>query len=172
MPSDVAVRHEGTLLKQVKAPAAINNIINMEEWAQAVVNRKPYTEPDPEFISRMLAVKAIMAGSIEEVFQQASIKQLQKMLPDSPGATTGTLIITDLYVASSDFETGNPSYVIITAMDEQLGEEVKFTTGATNIQATLIGLLANGAWPIRCQIKRGESKDKGGRYLMFLLPPD
>jgi len=40
------------------------------------------------------------------------------------------------------------------------------------VQATLLGLLVNGMWPIRCQIKRGESKDKGGRYLLFVLPPD
>lgn len=172
MSSNAVAVPGAVLLKQIKAPAEINAIIRMEAWAQAVVNGVPYVEPDPDFISRMLALKAITAGTIEEVFQQANVKQLQKILPDSPGATTGAIEIIDLYVAASDFETGNPSYVIITAMDLALGEELKFTTGATNIQATLIGLLANGMWPIRCQIKRGDSKDKGGRYLMFLLPPD
>jgi hypothetical protein len=172
MTSNSLAIPQGQLLRVNKAPEALNAIINLEAWASAVVRRTPYTEPDPEFISRMLAYQTITAETAEEVFRQANILGLQGWLTDSPGATTGPLEITDLYVASSDFETGNPSYVIITAIDLQLGHEVKFTTGATNIQATLIGLLANGMWPIRCQVKRGDSKDKGGRYLMFLLPPD
>lgn len=173
MPStDLAKAGSGPILKVNKAPEALGAIINLEAWASSVIRGTPYPEPDPEFISRMLALKAITAESVEEVFQQANIRQLQKMLPENPGATTGPLEIIDLYVASSDFETGNPSYCIITAMDLELGEEFKFTTGATNIQATLIGLLANGAWPVRCQFKRGDSKDKGGRYLMHCLPPD
>lgn len=172
MPSNALAVPQGKILKVNKTPEALEAIVNLEAWASAVVRGTPYVEPDPEFISRMLALQTITAGSVEAVFAQANIRQLQKMLPDNPGATTGPLEITDLYVAASDFETGNPSYVIITAMDLELGEERKFTTGATNIQATLIGLLANGAWPIRCQFKRGESKDKGGRYLMFCLPPD
>jgi hypothetical protein len=155
-----------------KLPEAFNAIIRFEAWAQAVVNGKPYTEPQPDFISRMLAVQAITADTIADVWASAGVKQLQKMVPDTPGANTGPIEITDLYVAESDFETGNPTYVIITATDLEMGGEVKFTTGATNIQATLIGLLRHGMWPIKCKIMRGDSKDKGGRYLLFMLPPD
>lgn len=155
-----------------KVPDALGAIIDIEAWASAVLRKTPYTEPNPDFISTMIAWQTITAQSVEEVFEQAGVRRLQQMLPNSPGATTGPIEITDLYVASSDFETGNPSYVIVTCLDMELGTEYKFTTGATNIQATLLGLLVNGMWPVKCQIKRGDSKDKGGRYLLFLLPPD
>lgn len=155
-----------------KVPAALGAIINVEDWASAILRKTPYVEPSPDFISTMIAWQTVTAQSIEEVFEQAGVRGLQKILPDTPGATTGPFEILDLYVASSDFETGNPSYVIVTAVSLESGAEYKFTTGATNIQATLLGLLVNGMWPIKAQIKRGDSKDKGGHYLMFLLPPD
>jgi hypothetical protein len=172
MASSEVARQGKALTTGAKLPEAFNKIIHFEGWAQAVVNGSTYSEPEPDFISRMLAVQAITADTVEQVWQAAGVKQLQKMIPDLPGASTGPLEITDLYVAESDFETGNPTYVIITATHLEQGDERKFTTGATNVQATLIGLLRHGMWPIRCQIKRGDSKDKGGRYLLFMLPPD
>ena len=155
-----------------KVPEAFNSVIGFEAWARSIVYKEKYIEPNPEYISTMLALQSIMADSIEEAFQQANIKGVQEILPDTPSAETDPFEITDLYVASSDFETGNPCFVIITGAWLTSGEEFKFTTGATNIQATLIGLLKNGAWPIRAKFKRGISKDKGGRYLLFLMPPD
>jgi hypothetical protein len=155
-----------------KLPAAFGNFIAFEPWARSIVFNEEYTEPDPNFISRMLALQSIVADTIAEVWQAAGVKKLQELLANVPGATTGPREITDLYVAKSDFETGNPTYVIITWTDLELGTTQKVTTGATNIQATLIGLLKHGVWPIRCQVKRGDSKDKGDRYLMSMLPPD
>jgi hypothetical protein len=155
-----------------KLPEAFGHIVAFEDWAQSIVFGTPYKEPNPDFISRMLALQAITADTIEEVFQANGVKKLQEILANVPGATTGPKEITDLYVAESDFETGNPCYVIISWVDLETGDDQKVTTGATNVQATLIGLLKLGTWPIRCQIKRGDSKDKGDRYLLFLLPPD
>lgn len=155
-----------------KLPEAFSLVINLEAWACAVAYGDKYTEPNPDFTSRMLALLTITGETVEEVFEAHGVIGLQKKLPDTPGASSGPLEITDLYVAESDFETGNPTYVIISGHDLMSGEDFKVTTGATNIQATLIGLLKLGHWPIRCQFKRGDSKDKGGHYLMFLLPPD
>lgn len=162
----------GKLIHRSKAPAELARIINIENWAQAIVNGVPYDEPDPDFISRSIAFQLITAETIEDVFRQQKILKLQEILADEPGATTGPRIITDLYVAKSDFETGNPTFVIITWTDMELGTESKVTTGATNVQATLLALINMGQYPIKCQIKRGESKDKGGRYLLHVLPPD
>lgn len=172
MPGNQLATFKGELTKGHKLPADFLAIIDFEGWAKAVAFKAPYKEPNPDFISTMLAFNAITATTIEEVFQSAGVKKLQEIIPDTPGATTGPREITDLYVAESDFETGNPSYVIITWTDLELGGEQRVTTGATNIQATLIGLLKLGQWPMRVQVKRGDSKDKGGRYLLFMLPPD
>jgi len=153
-------------------PEALGAIVNVESWASAILRKTPYVEPNPDFISTMIAWQTISSQSVEEAFAQARIHKIQEMLANAPGATTGPIEITDLYVATSDFETGNPSFVIITATVLDTGEEWKATTGATNVQATIMALMLNGMWPIRCQIKRGDTKDKGGRYLLFVLPPD
>lgn len=172
MEKELAIPRKDKLLPKIKAPAQINRLIDMEAWAHAVVYGDKYEEPDPEFISRMLAFVIITSPDIEAAFNQSGVFGLQKIVPDAPGATTGPIEITDLYVASSDFETGNPSYVIMTWTSLETGKEMRCTTGATNVQATLIALIANGMWPIRCQIKRGDQKDKGGRYLIHVVPAD
>lgn len=171
--TEVATRKsEPSILSGVKLPDAINDIINFEGWAQAIVRRKKYTEPNPDFISTMLALSAITAETIDDVFKQADIRKLQEFLPNTPNAEVGPYELSDLYVAASDFESGNPCFVIMTLISMETGEEIKLTTGATNVQATLIGLLKFGQWPLRFKIKRGDSKDKGDRYLIFLVPPD
>lgn len=172
MTGTIATLDKGQLTAGNKAPAELGRLIDLEGWACAVVRGTIYKEPDPEFISRMLAFQIITSPTIQDAFNQANVFGLQKILPDVPDATTGPIEITDLYVASSDFETGNPSYVIMTWIHLETGKEVRCTTGATNVQATLIALIMHGMWPIRCQIKRGDQKDKGGRHLIFVLPAD
>ena len=172
MSGQVAVKEGKALTVPDRYPAGFKAIINPEAWARSIVYREAYKEPNPDFLSQMLALLSITATTPEEAFASAGVRRIQQWVTDKPGETTGPFEITDLYVAESDFETGNPTYVIITGVMLETGEEFKATTGATNIQATLIGLLNNGVWPIRCQIKRGDSKDKGGKYLLFMLPPD
>lgn len=155
-----------------KIPAALTTFINPVGWINSMLYGDTYAEPDPDFISKMLTARAIFAESDEEAFSAMGVKRLQKWVADRPGETTGPLELTDLYVAASDFETGNPTYVLMSAVHLESGEELKISTGATNIQGTLIGLLRLGRWPIRFQVKRGDSKDKGGRYLLHMLPPD
>lgn len=171
--SEIVRRMPSNLTLNFKAvPELLSAIIDTEGWVNAVLRKTPYIEPNPDFVSTMIAFQTITSQSVEEVFRNQGVKKVQEMIPNVPGATTGPIEITDLYVASSDFETGNPSYVIISAVSLDTGEEWKATTGATNVQATILGLLLNGMWPIKCQIKRGDSKDKGDRYLLFVLPPD
>lgn len=172
MSSSEVVRPERKPVKFDRLPEAFSKIINPTAWVNAILYGDPYKEPDPEFISRMLAALSIYAETPEEAFSAAGIIGLQEWLPDRPGETTGPIEITDLYVAESDYDAGNRSYVIITCITLMDGEDHKFSTGATNVQATLIGLLRNGVWPIRCQVKRGDSKDKSGKHLIFMLPPD
>lgn len=170
---EVAARATGPILVRTDLiPEGVSTIINMEAWASAIVRGTKYVEPAPGFIERTIALKAITAETVDEVFERAEIRRVQQWIPDTPDATSGPLELIDLYVAPSDFETGNPTFVIMTVISTETGEEFKATTGAMNVQASLIGLLANGVWPIRFQIKRGDVKDKGGRYLLFMLPPD
>lgn len=174
MTTDVALPGKGTIdkLDLKRIPERMNVIINVREWARSVAYGTPYTEPSPDFISRMLALELITASSVEEAFRQQGVRGLQDMIANTPGAELGNIEITDIYVAESDFETGNPSYIVVSYLHLDDGVTGKFTTGATNIQATIIALLINGMWPIRTKVKRGSTKDKGGRYLLFMLPAD
>lgn len=172
MPSaEIIKKFEGQLAK-AKWPEHLTPQIDFPGWVRAVINGDTYTEPIEDYISRMLAIEAMMAPSVEQVFMANNVKGLQEILPNVPGATTGPHEILDLYVTASSFEKGHKCYVIVEWLNLDHGHKSKWTTGATNIQASLIGLLKFGHWPIRCQVKRGDSKDKGDRYLMFLLPPD
>jgi len=172
MTAKEIVKDQRPVVSFDKLPANFTRIINPAAWVNAILYGDKYKEPDPEFISRMLAAQSIFADTPEAAFASAGVRKLQEWLPDTANASTGPMEITDLYVAASDFETGNSCFVLVTCVMLVDGTEEKWSTGATNIQATLIGLLRNGVWPIRCQVKRGDSKDKGGKYLMFLLPPD
>ncbi len=160
------------VVKFDRLPEAFRTVINPAAWVNAILYHDKYVEPDPDFISRMLAAQSIMADTVEEAFSSAGIIKLQEWLIDRPGETTGPLEIIDLYVAASDFEAGTSSFVLVSFLMLETGATGKFSTGATNVQATLIGLLRLGTWPIRCQLKRGDSKDKGGKYLIHMLPPD
>lgn len=174
MANEVATQRPTSLktLDLSRVPDALGAVINVQAWAESIVIGTPYAEPNPDFISQMLSFTTITAETVEEAFAAAKVGQLQKMIADVPDASLGNIEITDLYVASSDFETGNPTYVIVTFVHLEDGYTGKFTTGATNVQATILALLRLGMWPIRCKIKRGTTKDKGGRYLLFVLPAD
>lgn len=171
--SEIATREvKIPALRIQNVPAELRVIVNVEEWISALLRKTPYHEPNADFVSTMLAWQTITAETAEEVFRNVGVRQLQKMIPDTPGANTGPIEITDLYVAESDYETGNPSYVIITATDLETGDTWKATTGATTVQATILGLLLNGVWPIRCKIMRSDSKDRSGKHLLIVVPPD
>lgn len=171
-PGTELARATGKSLTEGKQlPGELGRIIDFEGWAQSLIFGVKYKEPDPDYISRILVYNIVMAETIEDVFRQTGVKGVQELVPDSPSAEYGPFELTDLYVASSDFETGNNSFVLLTLLMLESGQVVKCSTGATNIQGELIALLKLGNWDRRAKFKRGVSKDKGGRYLLFLMPP-
>lgn len=169
--TDVATRLKGQL-QTAKWPEHLATQIDFPAWASAIIMGTKYKEPIPDYISKMLALETILASTPEEVFKASGVKGLQEIIPDVPDATTGPHEILDVYVAESDIETGYSCFIIVEWFDLELGTKSKWTTSATNVMSTLIGLLKFGNWPIKCQIKRGDSKDKSGKHLLIMLPPD
>lgn len=157
-------------IARVKFPADMEKFVPAERWIRSLLLGEKYTEPDPNFLSRMLAAEVIFAGSVEEVFKQGMVQGLQKLLPDKPNAKSATFELESVYVMESDFTEGNPCYVVMRGVFLDSGEEFITTTGATGIQAQLISLIGLGQWPIRAVFMRGDTKDAGGHYLMFLSP--
>lgn len=174
--SELAIVKDGQVnllaLQNTLLPEQYRDIISLPAWADSLINRAPYVEPDPDYLSRTLLIQTLTADTIDEVMDQAGVQSLQKAIPDFGGAGTGPVIITDIYVTDSDFGEGAPCYLIITAQHIESGIVKKYSTGAQQLQAQFIRILSLGMWPIRCQITRLDRKDKGGRHLFWLAPVD
>lgn len=153
-------------------PDILDGKINLSSWAESLVNKAPYSDPDPDYLSRMLLVQTLTAETIDDVFAQGNIRKMQEVIPNVPNAGTGPIEIYDLYVTGSDFGEGAPCYMILSVRDLETGFEARYTTGASQLQAQILALINLGVWPIRCKIGRTERKDRGGRFLFWLYPPD
>lgn len=153
-------------------PADLADHLDLTAWANALVNHAPYTEKDPNYLSRLLLIQTLEATSPEQVFNPNDLDGLQKVIGNAPGAGTGPIEINGLYVASSSMNEGAPCYMILDYVSLDTGAKRKTSTGATQLQAQILRLIGFGIWPIRCQIKRTERKDKGGRFLFWLFPVD
>lgn len=166
------VKRAEDAIARVKFPPDMEKYMPAERWIRALLLGEKYAEPDPDFLSRMLAAEVIFAGTVEEVFKQGMVKGLQELMPNTANARSEPFELESVYVMESDYETGNPCYVVMRGTYLESGDDFITTTGATSIQAQLIALIGMGQWPIRAMFCRGDIKDKGGRFLLFLTPPE
>lgn len=155
-----------------KVPAVISDVVDMTGWAASLVNGMAYEDPDPGYLNRKILLQTLKAATIEEVFADNEMLHMQDWVPDYPGAYVGPLEIDDLYVTGSDFGEGMPCYMIWGGTDLSQDMRFKVTTGATGLQGQTLRLISLGEWPIRCVVKRQPSKDKGGRHLLRMWPPN
>lgn len=153
-------------------PTELTDKVDLSSWAEALVNKADYRSPDDDYLARKLLVQTLTADTVDAVFAQGNLRKLQEAIPNTPNAGTGPVEIYDLYVTDSDFGEGAKTYMILDTRDLESGFEVTYTTGATQLQAQILALLNLGQWPIKCKITRTERKDKGGRFLFWLMPPD
>ncbi len=163
---EIQPRQTGMDLERVK------QIISLQGWADALINGTPYTDPDPNYVSRQFMIATLKAATLDEVLRLNQISRLQKSVPDVEGATTGPIEVDDIYVTSSDFGEGMPTYVIFGGTDMEMGNRVKYSTGAQQVQAQFLAMINIGAWPIRCQVKRLDRKDRSGKHLFWVTTPD
>lgn len=165
---------DSTELAQIR-PATVEElraIIDLTQWANSLVNGQDYHDPDPEYLSRALMYQTLTATSVDAVLSEGGIRKLQESVTDVPGASTGPIEVDDLYVTGSDFGEGSKTYIIFGGTDMELGNRVKYSTGAGQVQAQFLALINLGVWPIRCQVKRTSRKDRGGRHLFWVTTPD
>jgi hypothetical protein len=156
----------------VKCPAVLEKRVDLQRWVDSLVTGAEYRDPDPDYLSRKILANTLTATTLDEVFAENSVKKLQDWIPNAPGAYQGPLEIDEIYVTGSDFGEGLPCYMIFEGTD--LTDDTRFvcSTGVSGLQGQFVALINIGEWPIRCIIKRMESKDKGGRHLLRAWPPD
>lgn len=153
-------------------PPELENLFTIKSWIHSLTTGAPYKELDPDFMAKRMMMLTLSATTAEEVMADTPMDGLQTLVPDAPWMSTGNIMITGLYVAKSDQETGNPTYMLLEWLNKQNGEEVTTTTGATKLQLQFASLLAMGIWPIEGQIKRTDRKDRGGRHLFSFYPEE
>lgn len=174
---EVATKAPGGILGKLMAGEAVTpdqfeGVINFHSWARALLNREDYEEPNENYLATLLMMQTLTSSTIDEVFAQGAVRKLQESVPQVPGASTGPIEIFELYVTGSDFGEGAKTYIIFSARDLETGAETRYSTGSQGIQSQMMALLLMGNWPVRCRIFRLDRKDKGGKYLFWVGPPD
>lgn len=157
---------------EIEFPKEISQVIDMQGWARSLITREDYQEPDPDYLSRLILLQTFASETQDDIFKATGISKLQDSVGNVPGASTGPIAITGLYVTTSDFKEGARQYMILDTRRLDTGTERKYSTGSQGLQAQVLMSLCVGTWPIKCQIMRMDRKDKGDRYLFWLAPPD
>lgn len=153
-------------------PDELKDLFSVKAWVHSLTTGAPYEEMDPDFMAKRMMMLTLSATTVDEILSDVPMDGLQKLIPDVPWQGTGNITLTGLYVAKSQQQVGNPTYMLFTYINEATGEEVTTTTGATKLQLQWASMLALGIWPIRGQIKRTERKDRGGRHLFSFYPAE
>jgi hypothetical protein len=160
----------------IKPPAELPEVlqgkVDLIQWFNALFNGIVYEEPDPEAIAREILYQAWSAETFEDITKDNAPAKLQEMLPNFPGSSTGPIEFVKIYVTGSDYGEGAPVYMVCDTVDMEIRELSRWSTGATGLQNDILRSLWIGTWPLRGQIVRLKSKDKGGRHLIRLYPVD
>lgn len=176
---EVTVRVTGSQLERAKAllggelpalPEALAGTVDLRGWIEALIFGKDYAEPDPGFLQREMALNVLLAPGEALADEIAGLDKLQDLVSDFPGATTGPIRITDLYVVPSQIEEGVNCYLILTYISHEDGLVVRCSGGSHAVQMKIIRCLMAGMWPIDCEISRTETKLKGGKHMLDVFP--
>lgn len=157
---------------QIKMPAMLDGAVVLHDWYHSLAYRAPYQDPDPDRVMRKILLQTANATKVEDLFERSKPLGLQNMVKNEPGAGTGPVRIVDLHVAESDLKGSVPCFMVLTLESMRTGEVVITTTGAQELQMQVLGFITFSVWPIECQIKRMDVKDKGGRYMFRMYPLD
>jgi hypothetical protein len=153
-------------------PPELSGLFDIRAWIHSLTTRAEYEELNPDFMAQRMMMLTLSATTAEEVMQDVPMDGLQKLILDAPWQSSGNITIHGLYVAKSDKQDGNRTYMLLEWFDKTTGADVTTTTGATKLQLQFASLLALGVWPIQGQIKRTDRKDRGGRHLFSFYPEE
>jgi len=174
--TEVAVRPRvqlpAHLLDPAPLPPVLAGLIDLKGWLKCLTEGEVYVPPNPDYMSQRMLLTTLMAPTPEALYGEAELDGLQKLIPDLPGQGTGNIVIDDLYVSPSTLQETPSTYMLLTYTVQRSGFQVTTDTGAQRLQATFLGLLAMGVWPIEGQIVRSKSTDRGGRHLFAWYPVD
>lgn len=153
-------------------PQALAGTIDLAAWYYSLARGDKYISKDPNAIMRKLLMQTANAKTADDLFERTKAMGLQGLIPNVPGKGSGPIDIIGLNVVESHMEGGVPCFMVLEIQSRRTGETLITTTGAQEMQMQVLGCLTFGIWPIPCQIKRIDVKDKGGRFMFRLYPLD
>jgi len=153
-------------------PETLEGKIDVKGWLACLVAGIPYEAPDPDLIQREMMLNVLLTEDLSQALQGGEMDGMQDVIEDFAGNSTGPIRITDFYVLPSDLEDKDGVFVILEWVSMETGQVTRCSTGAGTIQMSLLRFLAQGIWPIECQIVRDKATDKGGRHLLKVWPVD
>lgn len=153
-------------------PPALDGALDLAAWYYSLARGDKYVSKDPNAIMRKLLMQTANAKTAEDLFERTKALGLQGLIPNVPGRGSGPIDIIGLNVVESHADGGVPCFMVLEIQSRRTGERLITTTGAQEMQMQVLGCLTFGIWPIPCQIKRIDVKDKGGRHMFRLYPVD
>lgn len=153
-------------------PQALEGALELRDWYYSLARGDAYTDKDPNAVMRKILLQTANAKRPEDLFERSKAVGLQSLVPNEPGRGTGPINIDGLHVSETQLKGGVPCFMVLNITSRRTGETLVTSTGAQELQMQVLGFLTFGIWPIECQIKRMDVKDKGGRYMFRLFPLD
>lgn len=153
-------------------PASLEGQLELRDWYNSLARGDAYTDKDPNAVMRKILLQTANAKRPEDLFERSKAVGLQGLIPNEPGRGTGPINIDGLHVSESQLKGGVPCFMVLNITSRRTGEMLVTSTGAQELQMQILGFLTFGIWPIECQIKRIDVKDRGGRYMFRLFPLD
>lgn len=114
------------------------------------------------------------AGIIEAILGAVDVHDLDAPWDTKdPDALIGQwLIITDATRSMSTYKESLGVFLVITAVQEDTGEEITFTTGSMSIVAQVVKAYAQDMLPLRAKLVRAEKPTASGYWPQHLVVHD
>lgn len=153
-------------------PDTLKGTLELQDWYYSLARGDAYKDKDPNAVMRKILLQTANAQRPEDLFERTKAVGLQGLIPNEAGRGSGPVNIDELHVSETQLKGGVPCFMVLGITSRRTGEHLITSTGAQELQMQVLGFLTFGIWPIPCQIKRLDVKDKGGRYMFRLFPLD
>lgn len=153
---EVAVRAPDEVLLKDELPAAMH-----DDLAKFVTGQFMEGSDDPERVGLLITAQILNAATPEEVLASAEATGLRQFL-DQP------FELETVDFQRSEYEQGQPFYVVMKGVNITTGEAVVLTTGSRKVTAQAFQLARKGWLPAKVVAKQATRPTRDGYYPLRL----
>ena len=151
-------------LEQLLAP----HTLDLQQWAEALFSVRDFPEADPDEQSHAMLAAILLSSTSEEALASMELDRARQLCGDEPGGTSGVLRFTGARPVKSEYEEGPACYLIVEATRLADGKQLRFTTGAAQIQAVILWHVGHQLMPFDGVLSIRREKTRRGFYPMNL----